>query len=66
MNHYNQDHLDKTVKFLTKLFPPIRHFIWNNLDPGMMRDTKTARSTLPDYDKFGISLRKAMEFLVST
>ena len=37
MNHYNQDHLDKTVKFLVKLFPPIRHFIWNNLDPGMMR-----------------------------
>lgn len=66
INHYNQDHLDKTVKFLTKLFPPIRHFIWNNLDPEMMRDTPTARSTLPDYDRFWVSLRKAMEFLEST
>jgi hypothetical protein len=33
-----------------KNFPPIRHFVWNNLDPLMMRKTKTALSTLPDYD----------------
>jgi len=66
INHYNQDHLDKTVKFLTKLFPPIKHFVWNNLDPEMMRDTKTAWSTLPNYDKFWVSLKRAMDFLQST
>jgi len=66
INHYNQDHLDKTVKFLVKLFPPITHFVWNNLDPEMMRKTDIAKSTLPDYDRFWVSLRKAMEFLEST
>ena len=63
MNHYNQDHLDKTVKFLVRHFPQIRHFVWNNLDPEMMRKTDTAWSTMPDYDKFWVSLKKAMEFL---
>ena len=42
INHYNQNHLDKTVIFLTKHFPQINHFVWNNLDPEMMRKTKTA------------------------
>ena len=66
MNHYNQDHLDKTVRFLVRHFPQIRHFVWNNLDPEMMRKTDTAWSTLPDYDKFSLSLTKAMAFLEST
>lgn len=65
INHYNQDHLDKTVKFLTKHFPPIRHFVWNNLDPEMMRKTKTAWSTLPDYDLFKPSLKESMDYLTS-
>lgn len=63
MNHYNQGHLDKTVKFLVKHFPPITHFVWNNLDPLMMRKTKTAFSTLPDFWTFSPSLREAMRFL---
>lgn len=66
INHYNQNHLDKTVKFLVKHFPPITHFIWNNLDPEMMRKTDTAWSTLPDYDLFKPSLNEAMDFLDST
>ncbi len=66
LNHYNENHLDKTVKFLTKYFPGIRHFIWNNLDPEMMRSTKIARSTLPDYDWFKDSLNRAMQYLDST
>lgn len=65
INHYNQDHLDKTVKFLTKHFPPIKHFVWNNLDPEMMRKTKIAWSTLPDYDLFKPSLKEAMDYLTS-
>lgn len=66
INHYNEEHLDKSVKFLVKTFPPIQHFVWNNLDPEMMRQTKTAKSTLPNYDNFWISLKKAMFFLEST
>ncbi len=66
MNHYNQEHLDKTVVFLTKHFPPIQHFVWNNLDPEMMRKTDTAWSTLPDFDAFAPSLNRAMKYLEST
>jgi MoaA/NifB/PqqE/SkfB family radical SAM enzyme len=66
INHYNEKHLDKTVKFLTKHFPQIQHFVWNNLDPEMMRKTDTARSTLPNFDNFSPSLRAAMEHLTQT
>lgn len=65
INHYNQTHLDKTVKFLVKHFPPIQHFVWNNLDPLMMRKTDTAWSTLPNFDVFQESLHEAMSFLES-
>jgi hypothetical protein len=66
INHYNETHLDKTVEFLTKLFPPITHFVWNNLDPEMMRKTDTAWSTLPNFDRFKPSLNKALHFLKNT
>ena len=65
INHYNETHLDQTVKFLTKLFPPIQHFVWNNLDPEMMRKTDTARSTLPNFDRFKPSLNSALQLLKS-
>ncbi len=66
INHYNQNHLDATVKFLVKHFPNIQHFVWNNLDPEMMRKTDTAWSTLPDFDAFSEPLKRAMHFLEST
>jgi MoaA/NifB/PqqE/SkfB family radical SAM enzyme len=66
INHYSQNHLDITVKFLTKQFPKLQHFVWNNLDPLMMRKTETAMSTLPDYDAVEMPLRRAMEHLSST
>lgn len=66
INHYNENHLDKTVKFLVKTFPPITHFVWNNLDPEMMRKTDTALSTLPNFDNFKPSLNAAMLFLKSS
>lgn len=65
INHYNQNHLDKTVQFLVKHFPQIQHFVWNNLDPMMMRKTKVALSTLPSFQEFEAPLRKSMEFLES-
>lgn len=66
INHYNQEHLDKTVIFLVKHFPQIQHYVWNNLDPEMMRKTDTAWSTLPDFDTFSQPLKKAMRYLEST
>ena len=66
INHYNENHLDLTVKFLVKQFPDIRHFVWNNLDPLMMRKTKVAFSTLPDFEVFESSLGKAMKYLDET
>ncbi len=66
INRYNQDHLDKTVKFIVKYFPQIRHFVWNNLDPQMMRQTKIALSTLPNFEIASRSLLEALKFLDST
>jgi MoaA/NifB/PqqE/SkfB family radical SAM enzyme len=66
INHYNQEHLDKTVKFLIKHFPQIRHIVWNNLDPLMMRKTDIAIKTLPDFKIFSPYLIEAMRFLEST
>lgn len=66
INKYNQNHLDKTVKFIVKNFPQIRHFVWNNLDPLMMRQTEVALSTLPDFDIAWKSIKLALGFLEST
>ena len=63
INKYNQDHLDKTVKFIVKYFPQIRHFVWNNLDPQMMRQTDIALSTLPDFEKASKVLLRWLKFL---
>jgi MoaA/NifB/PqqE/SkfB family radical SAM enzyme len=63
INKYNQNHLDKTVSFVVKNFPWIKHFVWNNLDPQMMRQTDIALSTLPDFDIAWKSLKKAIELL---
>jgi len=63
INRYNQDHLDKIVVFLTKHFPSIRHFVWNNLDPLMMEKTDITITTLPDFEVFSESLNKAMNHL---
>ena len=63
INHYNQNHLDKTVKFLSKTFPPINHFVWNNLDPMMIRKNDIALKTLPSFKDFKESLNLAMQYL---
>jgi len=65
INKYNQDHLDKTVKFIVTHFPQINHFVWNNLDPLMMNQNTLTLSTLPDFEEAGKSLTRAMVFLES-
>jgi MoaA/NifB/PqqE/SkfB family radical SAM enzyme len=63
INHYNQQHLDVTIQFLIKQFPFLNHFVWNNLDPLMMRKSKVALSTLPNFHLFEASLHNAMKLL---
>ena len=63
INRFNQDHLDKNVAFLAKHFPAVRHQIWNNLDPKMMRKTPQSLATLPDFASFEAPLGRAMRFL---
>lgn len=65
INKYNQNHLDKTIKFVSKNFPQIRHFVWNNLDPFMMRKTSIAKTTLPDFKIAWESLVKGLKILDS-
>jgi hypothetical protein len=66
INKYNEDHLDKTTKFVIKNFPKIMHFVWNNLDPQMMIETKASLATLPNFDIASKSLIKALKFLESS
>ncbi len=65
INKFNENHLDKTILFVVKKFPQIRHFVWNNLDPEMMRKTEIAKKTLPNYDIFAKSLKKSLQILQS-
>lgn len=65
INNYNQSHLDTTVKFLVKTFPRIDHYVWNNLDPLMMRKTETAWSTLPNFESFKEPLKRSAGYLES-
>lgn len=64
---YNQDHLDKTVKFIKKLNPNISHFVRNVMDPEMMpkkwKDKKD--EILPDLEKAGNSLVQIFKYLES-
>jgi MoaA/NifB/PqqE/SkfB family radical SAM enzyme len=62
INRFNSDHLDENVRYLTKRFPFIRHFVWNNLDPSMGR-AETNRDTAHRLADFELSLARAMRFL---
>ncbi len=66
INHYNQSHLDITTKFLVWQFPLLRHFVWNNLDPMIMRKSEVALSTIPDFSIFELPLRRALQYLEGT
>jgi MoaA/NifB/PqqE/SkfB family radical SAM enzyme len=65
INHYNADHLDENVRFLTGRFPWIKHFVWNNIDPTMNRVAENP-DTVAQPPEFELSLYKAMRHLHST
>lgn len=65
INKFNADHLDENVRFFTTVFPFIRHFVWNNLDPSMGR-AETNRDTAHRLADFELSLARAMRYLHAT
>jgi MoaA/NifB/PqqE/SkfB family radical SAM enzyme len=62
INRFNADHLDENVRYFTKRFPFIQHFVWNNLDPSMGR-AETNRDTAHRLADFELSLARAMRYL---
>ena len=62
INRHNADHLDETVRALTRRFPFLRHFVWNNIDPsiGLARQHPDTRTSLADME---LALWRAMDFL---
>jgi len=62
INKFNSDHLDKNVFFLTKRYPDIYHFVFNNLDPYMNRASEN-KHTIPKLIDFKDSFKKALNYL---
>jgi MoaA/NifB/PqqE/SkfB family radical SAM enzyme len=62
---YNADHLHENVMWLTREFPFVRHFVWNNMDPDGNRAEENP-DCLPRHHEFQVSLELAMEFLHAT
>lgn len=65
INKFNADHLDDNVRYFTRRFPFVRHFVWNNLDPSMGR-AETNRDTAHRLADFELSLARAMRYLHKT
>jgi MoaA/NifB/PqqE/SkfB family radical SAM enzyme len=63
INSMNEDHLDKNVVWLITHFPFVRHFVWNNMDPVMMKNKKKYRVLVPDLRRAAASLRRALVLL---
>lgn len=58
----NADHLSKTVSWLAKNFPFIKHFVFNNLDPFMNRASENPQ-VIPRLNDFELELHKSLEIL---
>ncbi len=65
INKYNSDHLDEIVITLTKRFPFIKHFIFNNIDPTMNRVSENP-DTVAKLTDFELSLHNALQYLRDT
>jgi MoaA/NifB/PqqE/SkfB family radical SAM enzyme len=66
INRYNADHLHESVRTLCERFPFIRHFIWNNLDPGMGRATINKDHFTHRLCDMEWSLKQAMDYLTAS
>ncbi len=62
INHYNADHLDGLVGWITERFPAVNHIVFNCLDP-LMRRTGAEDKVIPKLWEFEVSLAKALNHL---
>ncbi|NTV41438.1 MAG: radical SAM protein [Candidatus Moranbacteria bacterium] len=60
----NANHLSKTTEWLTKKYPFIQHFVFNNLDPFMNRASESPR-VIPRLHDFELELYRALKILDS-
>ena len=65
INRYNSGHLHLAVRRLCGDFPFLRHFVFNNMDPGMERVVEFP-DTIPSLRGFESSLALAMRWLDGT
>ncbi len=62
INAFNADQLDANVRWSTRRFPFVHHYVWNNLDPSMGR-AETNRDTAHRLADFELALARAMRVL---
>ena len=62
INSLNADHLSLNVRVLTRRFPFVTHFVWNNIDPSMNR-ASAHRRLVPRLRDFEVELHRAMNWL---
>jgi len=65
INKLNSDHLHELAEELTKKFPFVGHFVFNNMDPGMEKAVEDP-STVPVLSEFESSLTLAMRYLAAS
>jgi MoaA/NifB/PqqE/SkfB family radical SAM enzyme len=65
INKKNAGHLSRTVEWIIKKFPHIRHFVWNNIDPLMNRASENS-FIIPRLNDFELELKKAMDILCAS
>ncbi|OGS14262.1 MAG: hypothetical protein A2285_04960 [Elusimicrobia bacterium RIFOXYA12_FULL_57_11] len=64
INRANSGHLHNLAEHITKRFPFVKHFVFNNMDPGMDRVVEDP-ATVPVLSEFEASLAKAMRHLTA-
>ena len=61
----NAGHLSELVRWVVAQAPQVRHFVWNNLDPRMIR-AAVNEEFVPRLRDFEVELHKAMTWLAAT
>jgi MoaA/NifB/PqqE/SkfB family radical SAM enzyme len=62
INKYNSGHLSRLARWITRDFPFVNHFVWNNLDP-LMNRASSHPDTIPRLIDFELELHFAMTIL---
>lgn len=62
---YNQDHLKQIIQFINHINPNITHFVFNIMDPLMMKQSKESIWAIPDLNEIEIYLKELFEYLIN-